>query len=283
MNYNKIIKEIIMRVTKVRHAWPEKAGFKLVRQDCNGEYIFIHFWQPVKLIINGKKTTTDPNAVIIINKNSSNSIECDGHDLIHDFLHIEGDDLLKLLDRKKLVTDTIYYPTSCGFITDVVRKIEGERFEGEIYEEDVISSYLNILFSLISRNNGKQNEGFMVDYRTETEFKNLRTMVFSNLERDWSISHMSEIVNLSESRFYVLYKAVFKTTPNQDLIMARMDYAKHLLSQNRSIAILDVAQKCGYSNEFHFIRIFKKNVGVTPKKYALMQWSNVTKKNKTTK
>ena len=123
-------------------------------------------------------------------------------------------------------------------------------------------------------------EGFVVDYQTETEFNNLRTMVFSNLEREWSISNMAEIVNLSESRFYVLYKAVFKTTPNQDLIMARIDYAKRLLSQNRTIAILDVAQKCGYANEFHFIRIFKKNVGVTPKKYAIMQWINVTNKIK---
>lgn len=267
-----------MKVTKVRHAWPEKMGFKLVRQDCKGEYIFIHFWQPVKIVINGKKIFTEPNAVIVINKNSSNIIESESCDLIHDFIHIDGDDLLSLLKSKNLQTDTVYYPTGCGFITDIVRKIEGEKFESEKFEEDIINSYLNILFSLISRNNGKQNDGFVVDYHTETEFKNLRTMVFSNLERDWSISHMAEIVNLSESRFYVLYKAVFKTTPNQDLIMARMDYAKHLLSQNRSIAILDVAQKCGYSNEFHFIRIFKKNVGVTPKKYAIIQWQNFTNK-----
>lgn len=269
-----------MKVTKVRHAWPEKAGFKMSRKDCNDEYIFVHFWQPVKLTLNGKNIITKPNAVVVINKNTSNTIESDNHDFTNDFIHIKGDDLLSLLNNKKLTTDTIYYPIGCGFITDIVKKIEGEKFECEEYEEEIISSYLDILFSLISRNNGKQTEGFVVDYQTETEFNNLRTMVFSNLEREWSISNMAEIVNLSESRFYVLYKAVFKTTPNQDLIMARIDYAKRLLSQNRTIAILDVAQKCGYANEFHFIRIFKKNVGVTPKKYAIMQWINVTNKIK---
>ena len=81
---------------------------------------------------------------------------------------------------------------------------------------------------------------------------------------------MAEQINLSESRFYVLYKAIFKTTPNQDLIIARMDYAKRLLSQNNTMPIFDVALKCGYSNEFHFIRQFKKHVGITPKKYALL-------------
>jgi AraC family transcriptional regulator of arabinose operon len=85
---------------------------------------------------------------------------------------------------------------------------------------------------------------------------------------------MAEIVNLSESRFYVIYKTLFKTTPNQDLIVARMDYAKSLLAQNKNVAITDVAQECGYANEFHFIRIFKKNVGMTPKKYAMTCWAN---------
>ena len=184
------------------------------------------------------------------------------------------------MDGFGLKTNTVYYPLPCGYITDLIRKIEGERFEDDTYKSEVINSYLQVLFALVSRYKSRAADGFLVDYQTETEFKNLRTMVFSNLERDWSIAHMAEIVNLSESRFYVLYKAVFKTTPNQDLIMARMDYAKQLLSQNRNVAILDVAQKCGYANEFHFIRIFKKNVGVTPKRYSLMQWSTIVGKKK---
>ena len=63
----------------------------------------------------------------------------------------------------------------------------------------------------------------------------LRNQVFSNLDKNWTIQHMAEQINLSESRFYVLYKSIFKTTPNQDLIVARMDYAKRLLRQNLSL------------------------------------------------
>jgi AraC family transcriptional regulator of arabinose operon len=260
-------------IGRVRHAWPEKKGFILDRKDCGGEYIFIHFWQPVELTVDGKVYNTEPNAVIIIDKASSNRILCENHDLIHDYIHVKNDNLPNILLDFSLQTNVVYYPQNCGFITDIVRKIEAETFENDKFFNEVSLNYLKILFALVSRSLDKRPEGFVIDYKTESEFKNLRMMVFSNLERDWSISHMAEIVSLSESRFYVLYKAIFKTTPNQDLIMARMDQAKRLLSQNRNIAILDVAQKCGYSNEFHFIRIFKKNVGLTPKKYALLQFS----------
>lgn len=263
-----------MIVTKARHAWPEKKGFKLIRRHNDGEWIFIHFWQPVKLNIDGQEIETQPNAIVILDKDSYNCIECTKHDLIHDFLHIKGDDFVNFLTKYNLKPNEVYYPSNCGFVSDFVWKIEGERFEEEKYKDDVINGHLNVLFALISRYIDKPTDGLSVDYKTEIELKNLRTMIFSNLERDWSISNMAQAISMSESRFYVLYKSVFKTTPNQDLILARMDYAKRLLAQNRTIAISDVAQKCGYANEFHFIRTFKKNSGLTPKKYALMRWKD---------
>ena len=260
-------------VSRVRHAWPEKKGFILDRKNCAGDYIFIHFWQPVTLFVDGVEYKTEPNAVIFLDKDVANRIESLEHDLIHDFIHIKNDNFPNMLLDYQMQVNTIYYPQNCGFISDIVAKIEAEMFESDKFYKEVTANYLRILLARISRSLDKRPEGIVIDYKTESEFKNLRMMVFSNLERDWSISHMSEIVNMSESRFYVMYKAIFKTTPNQDLIMARMDLAKQLLSQNRNVAILDVAQKCGYSNEFHFIRIFKKNVGLTPKKYSLLQFT----------
>ena len=38
-------------ITRVRHAWPEKKGFILDRKNGVEEYIFLHFWQPVKINI----------------------------------------------------------------------------------------------------------------------------------------------------------------------------------------------------------------------------------------
>ncbi len=266
-----------MQVTKARHAYPEKKGFSLARKNNMGEYILIHFHQPVRLTIGDATYNTKPNAFVVIDKNAPNKIESPERDLLHDWAHLTGN-VEESLASFDLKVNEVYYPQNAGFVSDIMSKIEGELFENETYKTEVVDALLSVLFALVSRNNAKKTDGFAVDYQTETDFKNLRTMVFSNLERDWSVAHMAETVNLSESRFYVLYKHIFKTTPNQDLVVARMEYAKRLLSQNRNVPVLDVAQKCGYSNEFHFIRTFKKNVGLTPKKYALL-FSSQNKKN----
>ena len=222
------------------------------------------------MLVDGETVLTKPNAVILFDKFVPQHFYSPDSDLIHDWFHFSGDDSYDILAAAGIKLNTIYYPDNCGFITDIVKIMEAELFGAEKHYESVISDYFDILFRLINRRIESDTTELTIDYQTQIDFKTLRNRVFSNLDKNWTISHMAEQINLSESRFYVLYKAIFKTTPNQDLIVARMDFAKRLLSQNSTIPIFDVAQKCGFSNEFHFIRQFKKHVGMTPKKYALL-------------
>lgn len=259
-----------MKISRIRHAWPEKKGFNLFRRQGLEEFTFLHFWKPVYMLVDGETVLTKPNAVILFDKFVPQHFYSPDSDLIHDWFHFSGDDSYDILAAAGIKLNTIYYPDNCGFITDIVKIMEAELFGAEKHYESVISDYFDILFRLINRRIESDTTELTIDYQTQIDFKTLRNRVFSNLDKNWTISHMAEQINLSESRFYVLYKAIFKTTPNQDLIVARMDFAKRLLSQNSTIPIFDVAQKCGFSNEFHFIRQFKKHVGMTPKKYALL-------------
>ena len=80
---------------------------------------------------------------------------------------------------------------------------------------------------------------------------------------------MAKDLGISESKFYTVYKSIFNVTPNRDLITARIEKAKRLIESSNGITVKNLARECGYLNEFHFIRIFKKTVGMTPKKYAI--------------
>ncbi len=258
-----------MKISRIRHAWPEKRGFNLYRRCGMGEYTFLHFWKPVYMLVDGKTVLTKPNAVIVIGKNVPHHFYSPDTDLVHDWFHFDGDDAEKFILDSGLKIDTLYYPKNCGFITDIVKTMEAEHFGEEKHGGEIITSYMSILFRLIDRNEHKIENNFSIDYKTQTDFTELRNRVFSNLDKNWTIQHMAEQISLSESRFYVLYKAIFKTTPNQDLIIARMDYAKRMLAQDGTVTVFEVALNCGYTNEFHFIRQFKKYVGITPKQYAL--------------
>ena len=65
---------------------------------------------------------------------------------------------------------------------------------------------------------------------------------------------------------YGEYKQFFGLSCQQDMINARLKFAKYYL-QNSDMNIGSLAGFCGYENELHFMRQFKKFTGLTPSEY----------------
>ena len=45
-----------------------------------------------------------------------------------------------------------------------------------------------------------------------------------------------------------------------------MEYAKHLLSATK-MTVCEISSACGYNSDVHFMRLFKKTVGISPLEY----------------
>lgn len=88
---------------------------------------------------------------------------------------------------------------------------------------------------------------------------------------DYISEHFSEQITSDEiaSNFYISrqkldadFKRVMKTTLKQYIISIRVSNAAQLMTQNYSIS--EVTEMCGFSNESHFIRTFKKHFSISP-------------------
>ena len=77
---------------------------------------------------------------------------------------------------------------------------------------------------------------------------------------------MAANVFLSVNQLITLYKRFFGVTPKQDLLEARIVKAKTLMGP--STIIKEVANNCGFENEYYFSRVFKQKTGMTPSEYA---------------
>ena len=99
------------------------------------------------------------------------------------------------------------------------------------------------------------------------KFRNIRQQVLSHCEQKWTVAEMAKLAALSPSRFHAVYKALFGTSPIQDVIEAKMRYAKSLLLSGEYMTLPEVAEKLGYHDQYHFIRQFKENTGITPGAY----------------
>lgn len=72
--------------------------------------------------------------------------------------------------------------------------------------------------------------------------------------------------NISEVYFRKIFTETYKTTPKQFIVDMRINKAKQLLSDG-ILNIGAVAEKCGFSNQYHFCRLFKEKTGLTPTEY----------------
>ena len=81
-----------------------------------------------------------------------------------------------------------------------------------------------------------------------------------------SNSELADICNLSESHFRETFHKQFKMSPKQYIIDTRILKAKDFLSEG-DLKIQAICEKCGFTNQYHFCRLFKKKTGQTPSEY----------------
>ena len=81
-----------------------------------------------------------------------------------------------------------------------------------------------------------------------------------------SNAELAEQCNISEVYFRRIFTETYKTTPKQFVVDIRINKAKQLLSDGLS-KVGSVAEQCGFSNQYHFCRLFKEKTGLTPTEY----------------
>ena len=135
------------------------------------------------------------------------------------------------------------------------------------HSRDMSSVMIDMLLVHLSRN--------LVRYDTPMDepamqhlhsFEELRKRLYATPEQDWSVANMANRMFLSQNQFISLYRRFFHTTPKQDMINARLQKAKSILSS--SCVIRDVALSVGFKNEYYFSTMFHRKTGLTPSAYA---------------
>jgi AraC family transcriptional regulator of arabinose operon len=82
----------------------------------------------------------------------------------------------------------------------------------------------------------------------------------------WNVDSMAAVVNMSRSYFQHIYREIFGVSCMTDVINGKIEKAKEILNET-GCTVSQVATMCGYENDEHFMRQFKKIVGVTPTVY----------------
>ena len=90
--------------------------------------------------------------------------------------------------------------------------------------------------------------------------------IAEHIDGSISVQDLARAANMSLSRFFPYFKSQVKQTPMDYVKKTRISRAcRYLVSTEQSIAT--IAERVGFSNQFHFSRVFKEICGETPSVY----------------
>ena len=98
---------------------------------------------------------------------------------------------------------------------------------------------------------------------TAAHYKRVLDYIADNYSKAIAIEDIAREAGLSPSHFTRLFKETIGDTPYQFLMRYRVERAKEKLA-DPSLAMIDIALGCGFSDQPHFSRIFKQFAGLTP-------------------
>mgnify|MGYP002520655401 CR=1 FL=1 len=197
--------------------------------------------------INGEKIISDETKAVFLPKGKNYSLHGDKTGRFP-VINFDCDNF----SCDKILSFTI--PGPAAYVKDYEKMKALFLFEGN--RAEIMSIFYGILHR-ISLDNTLQNRLAPAINLIQKDFGN------SKLSNE-DLAHECKI---SEVYFRKLFTETYKLSPKQYLLETRINNAKQLLADG-FLKINAVATCCGFTNQYHFCRIFKEKTGFTPTEYS---------------
>ena len=123
------------------------------------------------------------------------------------------------------------------------------------------SRVFSIFYDMLHKLSGEKNTTDpILSGAMEYIMQNLGSPSLSNVD-------LAKTARVSEVDFRRIFKDSCGTTPKQYILNLRIEQAKRLLDEGMS-SVKAIAEDCGFSSIYHFSRIFKSTVGLSPTEYV---------------
>ncbi|GGN96365.1 helix-turn-helix domain-containing protein [Saccharibacillus kuerlensis] len=240
-------------------------GILIDRPDGSGCYVFVLFKSKSQVVTAGKTLEVDADTWMIFRPETPYRYRNLETPFINDWLHFGGDEAQAFLEELELPLDEPIPAVHSASLSRLVMELQRSSWLGGPFQERIIDSDLTgFLMKLVNLRQLRPHSEHMARYFSQ--LSEIRSRIYGTPQQRYTINELAAEVNLSRSHFQHLYKELFGCAVSLDMIRSRLEFAKYLL-ENGSQPISAVSRMCGYENETHFMRQFKKFMGKTPSQY----------------
>lgn len=234
---------------------PEKNIFMLVLTKSNAVFR-----------ISGADYRTNPHTFVLYDDTVIREYSADFDFLVCDWICFDKEGDNEFFESLELPFNRPVRFADTDFMSNIMRNIASEYYSLSSRRAKMTDTLMRTLLLKISDFSGRHDEAQQTADPHYNALIELREKVYRNPQMKWNVDSMAADVNMSRSYFQHIYKEMFGVSCISDVISGKIEKAKEILSET-SCTVSQVSAMCGYDNEEHFMRQFKKIVGVTPTKY----------------
>ena len=222
---------MLMYIKRIQYNWKQQAG-NSVSAPVKYFYNLFHFPTPVEIRVGEELIQTRPNACIF-SKPWEPRWFYFAEDTTMNWMHNDAS-IEALLDKYRIPVGQVFYPDNPGFLADHFQKMYWEFNSNALYREELLDGQVEELLIKLSRSIHEANTSVPISSSERKQLLYLRLNMVDNPQKQWTVAQMAQSVSLSPSRFHAVYKAMFDISPMADVIRAKVDRAKTLLTMEET-------------------------------------------------
>lgn len=249
-------------------------AFVYSRPRGTGVWVFLHLPIPLEIDTVHGREISQPGDCILHDPHFSQMHRALPGGFNNDWMHFGGDWVPGLVAECGIPVNQLVRPGSSDFVRVALNELLREFEERGLHWQRRMESLTADLMWHMARRlfSHMPVTASRAEREHQVRLRAVRREMLDELDRVWTVAELAKRVNLSEPRFSALYRRLFNTSPNDELIRARIDHAKYLLAHT-SLPIKCVAEQCGFESLAYFSRTFRRQVGCAPRDYMRLPLS----------
>ena len=223
---------------------------------------------PMKLTLGGQLLHAETGDAAVIAEHTPFTLAPAEQTLYYDWVLFRQGGDKSFYRSLRIPENTLLRSGDTGFLSALLGQLCAEYYAANAKRSDMLEYLLKTLLIRIAETGGPVAEQAAAEHSDPhyADLVRLREKIYANPQEKWTVERLCAELNMSRSYFQLVYRETFGMTCIADVIECKMNLARELLTST-SYTVAHIAQLCGYDNEEHFMRQFKKRNGATPTAY----------------
>lgn len=256
----------MITVHAVGYQFLNRDGIDMNRKNGSGDYLFLHFRCATEVFLDGHYQLVPENSFFLFEKDAPQIYRKTDGIFLNDWIHFDFDTYDNFFENLEIPFQTPIQIPESRLLTNLMEDIYTEFFNEGSMHPYIMDQNMQILFHKLSDIYRPLLEKKAASAKYIPILHDLRKHILNYQYVPTGAAEIAESLHISVSYFQHIYKELFHTSLQQDLIRGRIEHAAMLL-HGTSLPVTDIAKLCGYENLEHFSRQFKAHKGMSPKQF----------------